>query len=104
VIGRDRDRERGLERHVSSGSIGSSVTGRFTTPIDEEDPSFVFSMEEEDDTQIRSRKRVSGGHLAAASPLGVGWTYASAVSGKATGSNPGDGGSGDSASEAASGR
>ncbi|KAK5653691.1 hypothetical protein OQA88_8722 [Cercophora sp. LCS_1] len=79
VIGKERERERGLERHVSSGSIGSSVTGRFTTPIDEEDPAFVFSMEEEDDAQVRARKRASGGHVGVSSPLSAGWTYASAV-------------------------
>ncbi|KAK0648524.1 hypothetical protein B0T16DRAFT_324809 [Cercophora newfieldiana] len=81
IIGKERERERGLERHVSSGSIGSSVTGRFATPIDEEDPSFVFSMEEEDETQVRARKRASGGHLGAASPLSAGWTYTSVASG-----------------------
>jgi cleavage and polyadenylation specificity factor subunit 4 len=73
IIGREREKERGLERHVSSGSIGSS--GRFTTPIDEEDPAFVFSMEE-DEAQVRS-KRASGGQVSAASPLGVStWSYA----------------------------
>jgi hypothetical protein len=78
-----KDRERVIERHVSSGSIGSSVTGRFTTPIDEEDSAFVFSMEEEEEQQqhmTRLRKRGSAG-------LGVpGWSYAGVVSGK--GSNP----------------
>ncbi|RDA95572.1 hypothetical protein CP533_1237 [Ophiocordyceps camponoti-saundersi (nom. inval.)] len=55
-------KDRVIERHVSSGSIGSSVTGRFTTPIDEEDPAFVFSMEDEDDSGTsRTRKRVSAG-------------------------------------------
>ncbi|GAB1316836.1 C3H1-type domain-containing protein [Madurella fahalii] len=84
VIGREREKERALERHVSSASIGSSVTGRFTTPIDEEDPSFLFNMEEEDDAQSRARKRVSGGQLAAASPLSTAWTYASAAAGSST--------------------
>jgi hypothetical protein len=72
-----KERERVIERHVSSGSIGSSVTGRFTTPIDEEDPAFVFSMEEEDEAQItRLRKRGSAG-------LGVpGWSYAGVAAGK----------------------
>ncbi|KAL7945017.1 hypothetical protein V8C42DRAFT_353303 [Trichoderma barbatum] len=57
-IGKDRS----LERHVSSASIGSSVTGRFTTPIDEEDPAFVFSMEEEEDSSSsKIRKRGSSG-------------------------------------------
>jgi hypothetical protein len=77
VIGRERERDRGLERHISSGSIGSSVTGRLSTTIDEED---LFQMEEEDETngQARSRKRISGGHGNAAN----GWSYASAVAGK----------------------
>ncbi len=73
-IGKERDRERGLERHVSSGSIGSA--GRYPTPIDEEDPAFVFRMEEEDDHSHRSLRRKSGG-------LGVGtWSYAGIVAGK----------------------
>ncbi|EFY86259.1 spindle poison sensitivity protein Scp3, putative [Metarhizium acridum CQMa 102] len=73
-IGKDR----AMERHVSSGSISSSVTGRFTTPIDEEDPAFVFSMEEEDDAPTaRMRKRISAG--LSMGPLG---SYASAVAGK----------------------
>jgi cleavage and polyadenylation specificity factor subunit 4 len=76
AIGRERERDRGLERHVSTGSIGSSVTGRFTTPIDEEDPTFLFKMEEEDESngQARSKKRISGGHN--------GWSYASPGAGK----------------------
>lgn len=73
-IGKDR----GLERHVSSASIGSSVTGRFTTPIDEEDPAFVFSMEEEEDaSSSKIRKRGSSG-LA----LGSYTSYANAVASK----------------------
>ena len=89
LAGRERDRERHLERHVSSGSIGSSVTtGRFTTPIDEEDPTFVFSMEEEDDAQIRARKRISSGHLSGSGAIGSSsWSYAAAVAAK--GSGPG---------------
>lgn len=80
TIGKEREREReqrerGLERHVSSGSIGSSVTGRFTTPIDEEDASFVFSMEEEDEAQMRTRRRTSGCHMGTASPLSSTWNY-----------------------------
>ncbi|KAM0460050.1 hypothetical protein ACHAPV_000302 [Trichoderma viride] len=68
-IGKDR----GLERHVSSASIGSS--GRFTTPIDEEDSAFVFSMEEEEDSSSsKARKRGSSG-LA----LGSFTSYASAA-------------------------
>jgi len=81
VIGKERERDRVLERHVSSGSIGSNVTGRFTTPIDEEDSAFVFSMEDDDEAQVRARKRASGGHLGASSPLSSGWTYSSTVSG-----------------------
>jgi hypothetical protein len=76
-MGKDRG---GMERHVSSGSISSSVTGRFTTPIDEEDPAFVFSMEEEDEaTMAKMRKRGSVGLV-----MGGLSSYASAVSGKAT--------------------
>lgn len=75
AIGKDR----AMERHVSSGSISSSVTGRFTTPIDEEDPAFVFSMEEEEDSSsARARKRASAG-------LGMGGgfaSYASAAAGR----------------------
>lgn len=73
-IGKDRI----MERHVSSGSISSSVTGRFTTPIDEEDPAFVFSMEEEDDTTVaKMRKRASAGMAVGGFP-----SYAGAVAGK----------------------
>jgi len=45
------------ERQVSSGSIGGS--GRFTTPIDEEQGEFVFSMD--DDEEKKGEKRNSGG-------------------------------------------
>lgn len=45
-----------LDRTISSSSIG---TNRFTTPIDEEQGDFVFSMEEEDD--VKREKRNSGG-------------------------------------------
>ncbi|KAL2262609.1 hypothetical protein VTK26DRAFT_743 [Humicola hyalothermophila] len=79
IIGREREKERGLERHISSASVSSSVTGRFTTPIDEEDPSFVFRMEEEDEAQVRAKKRVSGGNTGASSPLSTGWSYANVV-------------------------
>jgi hypothetical protein len=77
-IGKDRS----LERHVSSNSIGSSV--RFTTPIDEEDPAFVFSMEEEEDSSAaKARKRGSSG-LA----IGSYSSYANAAASKgATSSN-----------------
>ena len=78
----ERD-QRALERHISSGSIGSSANGRFTTPIDEEDPSFVFSMEDDDDGQ-KARKRMSGGF-----GLGGGgsWSYAAAATGKTSAGN-----------------
>jgi cleavage and polyadenylation specificity factor subunit 4 len=76
IIGRERERERALERHISAGSSTSGVT-RFTAPIDEEDSPFVFRMEEEEsDAQSRARKRGSGG---AASPLSTGWSYANAA-------------------------
>ncbi|KAG5938617.1 hypothetical protein E4U60_001306 [Claviceps pazoutovae] len=59
-IGKDR----AMERNVSagSGSVSSSLTGRLTTPIDEEDPACVFSMEDEDEAPTaRMRKRISAG-------------------------------------------
>lgn len=46
------------DRQVSSNSIGGS--GRFTTPIDEEQGEFVFSMEDDLDEK-RGEKRNSGG-------------------------------------------
>jgi cleavage and polyadenylation specificity factor subunit 4 len=106
IIGKERERDRGLERHISSGSISSSVTGRFTTPIDEEDSSFVFRMEEEDEGQTRARKRVSGGNLGVTSPLSSGWSYANVVAsnrGTTGGANGGKGASG-SGAEAVGGR
>ncbi|KAF6827250.1 spindle poison sensitivity protein [Colletotrichum plurivorum] len=73
-----KERERVMERHVSSGSISSSVTGRYTTPIDEEDPAFVFNMEEEDEqASARLRKRNSAGF-----GIGGGWSYANVLSSK----------------------
>lgn len=71
-IGKDRH----MERHVSSGSISSSMVGRFTTPIDEEESAFVFNMEEED--EAAARKRASNGMS-----MGTWTNYASVVSGKA---------------------
>ncbi|KAI7927336.1 hypothetical protein ACKVWC_006201 [Pyricularia oryzae] len=77
---RDFDPRGSTQRNVSSGSISSS--GRFTTPIDEEDSAFVFSMEEEDDAaaaqnHMRTKKRASGG-------LGAtGWSYAGVAAGNA---------------------
>jgi hypothetical protein len=46
---------REVDRQVSSSSIGA---GRFTTPIDEEQGDFVFSMEEEEDS--KSKRNSSG--------------------------------------------
>lgn len=56
-----------LDRQISSSSLG---TNRFTTPIDEEQAEFVFSMEEEEDKEKEREKRNSG------SPA---WSYASAA-------------------------
>ncbi|CAN8104672.1 unnamed protein product [Discula destructiva] len=64
-----------LERHISTGSMGSN--GRFTTPIDEEDPDFVFNMEE-DEEAIREKSRKAGGGLASlgGGGGGGGWSIA----------------------------
>lgn len=51
------------DRQVSSGSIGNVGSGRFTTPIDEEQGEFVFDMEGVDEK--KGEKRNSGG-----------WTFA----------------------------
>ncbi|KAF3763996.1 hypothetical protein M406DRAFT_227591, partial [Cryphonectria parasitica EP155] len=77
---KETERNRALERHISSGSIGSNANGRFTTPIDEEDPSFVFSMEDDDEAAQRekSRLRQSGGF-----GVGSNWSYTN-VTGKAS--------------------
>jgi hypothetical protein len=73
-----RDREKGMERHVSNASIGSAALGRLTTPIDEEDPAFVFSMDQDEDQQSsRLRKRGSSGI-----GLAGGWSYSGATPGK----------------------
>jgi cleavage and polyadenylation specificity factor subunit 4 len=106
IIGKERERERATERHISSGSIGSAVTGRFTTPIDEEDSSFVFRMEEEDDAQTRARKRVSGGNLGATSPLSTAWSYANVVATNraATGASNGSKGATGGSAETVAGR
>lgn len=57
---------RDTERAVSGTNVGVSIgSGRFTTPIDEEQGDFVFSMEEEEDRERESSKRSSGG----------GWNY-----------------------------
>jgi len=50
------------ERQVSSSSIGNGGSGRFTTPIDEEQGDIMFSMEGmEDVDEKRTEKRNSGG-------------------------------------------
>lgn len=64
-------KERGMERHVSSGSISSSMNGRFTTPINEEDD--IFNMDDDP-----THKRESSGMN-----IGVWGSYASALSGTA---------------------
>ncbi|KAG6041513.1 hypothetical protein E4U41_003816 [Claviceps citrina] len=81
TIGKDRG---SAEHPVSGGSISSSFTGRYTTPIDEEDPALVFAMEDEDEApSARMRKRISAGLT-----LGGLGSYASAVPAK---SAPGSG-------------
>lgn len=59
----------GKERHTSTGSVSSPRAARFAATIDEEDPDFVFSMEE-DEPSAKNRKRVSSG-IAMASYAGV---------------------------------
>ncbi|KAH6886391.1 hypothetical protein B0T10DRAFT_563589 [Thelonectria olida] len=70
---------RGIERHVSSGSISSSMNGRFTTPINEDDEMFHMEGMEEDGESAAAKtpKRTSAG-------LGMGaWSsYAGVVAGK----------------------
>ncbi|KAB5533464.1 hypothetical protein GE09DRAFT_361741 [Coniochaeta sp. 2T2.1] len=83
---------RNMERHVSSGSIGSS--GRFTTPIHEnEDENFVFNMEDETTggggnhplppaaaQQQQQQQHNVFSSASAGGPLNSGgWSYASAV-------------------------
>lgn len=70
-----------LERHVSSGSMGSN--GRFTTPIDEEDPDFVFSMEEDEEAS-REKSRKAGGGFGSLRG-GGGWSIAGVASGASKG-------------------
>ncbi|TVY60753.1 Zinc finger protein [Lachnellula suecica] len=57
------------ERQISSSSIGNGGSGRFTTPIDEEQGDFVFNMEGMEDMDDKGEKRNSGG-----------WTYGSGKS------------------------
>ncbi len=49
------------DRQVSSASISNGGSGRFTTPIDEEQGDFVFNMEGMEDDDKKSEKRNSGG-------------------------------------------
>lgn len=74
-------KERGMERHVSSGSISSAMNGRFTTPINEDDEMFHMEGMEEDgetSTAAKTPKRASGS-------LGMSWgSYAGVVSGKSS--------------------
>jgi hypothetical protein len=58
---------RASERQVSSSSISNGGSGRFTTPIDEEQGDFVFSMEGMEDVDEKSREKRNSG----------GWTYPS---------------------------
>ncbi|KAH7245755.1 hypothetical protein BKA59DRAFT_174761 [Fusarium tricinctum] len=77
-IGRERERG-GIERHVSSGSISSSMNGRFTTPINEDDEMFhMEGMEEDGEPSVKSPKRTSAGLS-----MNVWGSYAS-VAGKST--------------------
>jgi hypothetical protein len=77
-IGKERERG-GIERHVSSGSISSSMNGRFTTPINEDDEMFhMEGMEEDGEPSVKSPKRTSAGLS-----MNVWGSYAS-VAGKST--------------------
>jgi hypothetical protein len=76
-IGKERER---IERHVSTGSISSSMNGRFTTPINEDDEMFhMEGMEDDGDSTVKSPKRTAAG-LAA---MNVWGSYA-AVAGKSS--------------------
>lgn len=98
IIGKEREKERGLERHVSSGSIGSTATSRFN-PIHEEDPSFVFNMEEVEGAELQQAlKRNSEENMTTTNPLSSGWSYAAAAAGSNSTRN------GSSAVEAVGGR
>ncbi|KAF5012801.1 hypothetical protein FDECE_1163 [Fusarium decemcellulare] len=72
-------KERIMERHVSSGSISSSMNGRFTTPINEDDEMFhMEGMEEDGESSSRAPKRASAGLM------GVWGSYAGVVAGKSS--------------------
>ncbi|KAK4195696.1 hypothetical protein QBC40DRAFT_18027 [Triangularia verruculosa] len=108
VIGESRDKDGGLARHVSSTSIGSSVTGRFKSPTDEEEAAFVFSMDDDDDAQAKARKRASGTQQISntASPLSVAWSnnYPTAIGNSRAAAANGDGTRGAGAVETVGGR
>jgi hypothetical protein len=74
-----------IDRQVSSSSIG---TGRFTTPIDEEQADFVFSMEEEEDKEREREKRNSGGW---SYPVGGRSPHLGAMGGRTNGNSNGAG-------------
>lgn len=81
AIGSSTPKDARLERHLSSGSMGS----RFATPIEEEN--FVFSMEEDEEASMRERSRKSvsggfgnGGNSGNGAAGGTGWSYASIAS------------------------
>lgn len=60
------------ERQVSSSSIGNGGSGRFTTPIDEEQGDFVFNMEGMEDVDEKTgEKRNSGGWSTRSPHLGA---------------------------------
>lgn len=73
-----------MDRQLSNSSIG---TGRFTTPIDEEQGDFVFSMEEDEEVKA---KRNSGGW---AYPIGGRSPHLSALGGSRNGNGMSNGGS-----------
>ncbi|KAH7242992.1 hypothetical protein B0J15DRAFT_92664 [Fusarium solani] len=74
-------KERGMERHVSSGSISSSMNGRFTTRINEDDEMFQMDGMEDDSEASTSKasKRASAGL-----GMGVWGSYAGVVAGKSS--------------------
>jgi len=79
------------ERQVSSSSIGNGSSGRFTTPIDEEQGDFVFSMDGmEDGDEKKGEKRNSGGWAYPASTRSIG-VNGSARNGTSNGNGNGNG-------------
>lgn len=72
-------RDRVMERHVSSGSISSSMNGRFTTPINEDDEMFhMEGMEDDGDSSAAKTPKRSSAGLA----MGAWGSYAGVVAGK----------------------